>query len=136
MAENKTKKTVASVDGYIDALEDNRKRYDSRTLIKMMGAITKQKPKMWGASLIGFGDHHYKYESGREGDIFEIGFSPRKSSLVLYSMNLEKNKNLLEKLGKYKTGKGCLYIKTLDDVDIKILKLMMENAYKEISASK
>ena len=133
MAENKTKKTVASVKEFIAAQESDQRRKDSLTLITMMKSVTGKEPKMWGTTLIGFGDHHYKYESGREGDIFQIGFSPRKTSLVLYSLNLAKQQSLLDKLGKYKTGKGCLYINKLEDVDQKVLKTMIEKSFKDLA---
>ena len=133
MAENKTKKTVASVKEFIASQENEQRRKDSLTLIAMMKSITGKAPKMWGTTLIGFGDHHYKYESGREGDIFQVGFSPRKTSLVLYSLNLAKQQSLLDKLGKYKTGKGCLYINKLDDVDQKTLKALIEKSFKDLA---
>ncbi|HCW07842.1 MAG TPA: DUF1801 domain-containing protein [Cytophagales bacterium] len=131
MAENKTKKTESSVESFIDSLSDEQQRDDSSVLVKIMRTISKREPKMWGTTMIGFGDYHYKYESGREGDIFQIGFSPRKSSLVLYSLNLENQESSLKKLGKFKTGKGCLYIKKLEDIDLTILKSMIEKSFKE-----
>src|SRR5579859_1151015 len=115
MTDNKTKKTNKSVDDFIEALKDEAQRDDSRALVKLMKSVSKQEPKMWGSSLIGFGDYHYKYATGREGDIFQIGFSPRKQALVLYFMDgLQRHLEALKKLGKHKTGKGCLYIKKLD----------------------
>jgi hypothetical protein len=97
-----------------------------------MQAITKEEPKMWGSSIIGFGDYHYKYASGRGGDFFLTGFSPRKQNLALYLMGgLENQKDLLKKLGKHKTGKSCLYIKSLNDIDKKVLKEMIVQSVKE-----
>src|SRR5271170_3223427 len=122
MAENKTKPTQVSVTAYIDGLTDPAKRADAKALVKLMQSAAGEKPKMWGPSIIGFGSCHYKYESGREGDMPLIGFSPRKAANVLYGMNASGDSKLLRtKLGKYTTGKGCLYIKKLADVDQKVL---------------
>lgn len=107
MAENKTKKTEISVSKFIAGLKGEQQKNDSLALIDLMKSASGHEPKMWGPTMIGFGDRHYKYESGREGDIFKIGFSARKPSLVLYSMNLAEQEGLLEKLGKYKTGKDA-----------------------------
>ena|SRR5258708_6465075 len=123
---NKTEKTEASVAKFVAALKDEQQKKDSLTLIDLMKSVSGHEPKMWGPSMIGFGNHHYKYESGREGDIFKVGFSPRKPSLVLYSMGLAMSEIQLEKLGKHKQSKGCLYIKRLADVDMKVLKKMLE----------
>jgi hypothetical protein len=121
-ADLKTKKTQASVSNFIDSIEDEKRREDCRRLVDIMKKATKAEPKMWGSSVVGFGDYHYKYESGRENDWFVAGFSPRKDSLTLYFMTgIEPYKQLLSRLGKHKTGKGCLYIKTLDDVDVTVL---------------
>src|SRR5579859_6886350 len=100
MADNKTKKTSDSVDEFIEGLKDETQRKDSRALVKLMRSVSKKDPKMWGSSLIGFGDYHYKYATGREGDIFQIGFSPRKQALVLYFMDgLQRHPEALKKLG-------------------------------------
>ncbi|HVU20927.1 MAG TPA: DUF1801 domain-containing protein [Rhizomicrobium sp.] len=123
-SENKTKATKASVSGYIAALPDESRRADAKTLVKMMQAATGEKPAMWGPSIIGFGSVHYVYDSGREGDMPLIGFSPRKPALVLYGI-ARTAEALLPKLGKYTTGKGCLYIKRLSDVDLKVLEKMV-----------
>jgi hypothetical protein len=129
MAENKTKQTKASVDKFISAIKDENIRKDCYTIIKIMKSITKEEPKMWGPSIIGFGTYHYKYASGREGDICISGFSPRKQNLTIYlEPGFEKQKALLEKLGKHKTSKVCLYIKSLKDVDVKILKELISNS--------
>src|SRR5665213_622187 len=128
-AENKTKATKASVTGFIAALPDEAKRADAKTLVKMMQAATGEKSAMWGPSIVGFGSVHYVYESGREGDMPLIGFSPRKPALVLYGV-ARTAEAMLPKLGKYTTGKGCLYIKKLADVDVKVLEKMIAFAVK------
>src|SRR5271165_2377339 len=119
MADNKTKPTKLSVAAFIDALADPTKRADAKALVKLMQSAAGEKPKMWGPSIIGFGSYHYKYESGREGDMPVIAFSPRKAATVLYGVTGfgEVATALLAKLGKHSTGKGCLYIKKLADVD-------------------
>ena len=132
MAENKTKQTNASVDMFINSLKDETEREDCYTIIKIMKSITKEEPKMWGPSIIGFGTYHYKYASGREGDMCIAGFSPRKQNLTIYLMpGFEIQQSQLKKLGKYKTSKVCLYIKSLKDVDVKILKEMISISVKE-----
>jgi hypothetical protein len=122
MADNKTRPTKLSVPAYIDTIADENQRADARTLVKLMQSATGEKAAMWGSAIVGFGSYHYKYESGREGDMPLIGFSPRKAATVLYLMlgtgNYEAQ---LAKLGKHTTGKGCLYIKKLGDVDQKVL---------------
>ena len=129
MAELKTKKNEASVTKFLDGVKDEKKREDSYAILKLMKQITKADPKMWGTSMIGFGSYHYKYASGREGDWFVTGFSPRKQSLTLYIMaGISKYPDLLKKLGKFKTGKGCLYINKIEDVDIKILKELIKQS--------
>ena len=129
MAENKTKPTEVSVSTFIDAIEDEGRRADAKTLIKLMRSATGEKPKMWGPSIVGFGTHHYKYESGREGDMPIACFSPRKSELVLYSMmNFDGADTLLSKLGKHKTGKGCVYIKRLADVNQSVLEKLIQKS--------
>ncbi len=122
MADNKTKPTELSVAAFIDAITDPTKRADAKALVKLIQDATGEKPKMWGPSIIGFGTYHYKYDSGREGDAPLIGFSPRKAATVLYGMIGSSDwKALLPKLGKHTTGKGCLYIKKLADVDQQVL---------------
>ncbi len=121
MTENKTKTTTASVAAFIDGLPED-KRAEAKALIKLMQDATGEKPKMWGPSIIGFGSYHYKYESGREGDNLMVGFSPRKPATVLYGLlGNDDSDALLARLGKHTTGKGCLYIKKLADVDLKVL---------------
>ncbi len=126
MADNKTKPTQLSVAAYIAALTTETQRADAKALIKLMESATGEKPKMWGPSIIGFGSHHYKYESGREGDMPVIALSPRKTATVLYGVTgFAEAKTLLAKLGKHSTGKGCLYIKKLADVDQHILETLI-----------
>ena len=126
MAENKTKATKEDVAAFVDALTDPTRREDAKTLVKLMQSATGEKPKMWGPSIIGFGSRHYKYDTGREGDMPLIGFSPRKAATVLYSATGGSGSEaLLAKLGKYTTGKGCLYIKRLADVDQKVLEALV-----------
>lgn len=120
--EPKTKKTDASVSKFIDTVEDEQKRNDAYTVLRVMQKITKEEPKMWGSAIVGFGTYSYTYASGQQGDWPLVGFSPRKQNLTLYIMpGFEKYDDLMEKLGKYKTGKSCLYIKSLQDIDMKIL---------------
>lgn len=123
MAELKTKATDASVDEFIASLSDEPTRKDCRTLIRIMKRVTRAQPKMWGPSIVGFGHYHYVYDSGREGDWFLTGFSPRKQNLTLYIMGgMKKIEKNLARLGKFKSSKGsCLYFKTLDDIDTGIL---------------
>src|ERR1700690_797457 len=126
MPENKTKPSKLSVAAFIGALPDPIKRADAKALVKLMQSAASEKPKMWGPSIIGFGSYHYRYESGREGDMPLIGFSPRKAATVLYSLiGSSDSKALLAKLGKHTTGKGCLYIKKLADVDQEVLEAMV-----------
>jgi len=126
MATNKTQPTELSVSAFIDSVADKTRRADAKTLVRMMRKATGEKAKMWGPSIIGFGTHHYRYESGREGDTPLVGFSPRKSGLVLYRMfGFKGAEELLAKLGKHTTGKGCLYIKKLTDVDQKVLEALL-----------
>src|ERR1700731_4106697 len=126
MADNKTKATKLSVTAFIEALTDETKRGDARALVKLMQSATGEKPKMWGPSIIGFGSYHYKHDSGREGDMPLIGFSPRKAATVLYNMSgFSGSEALRAKLGKHTTGKGCLYIKKLAEVDQKVLETLV-----------
>src|ERR1017187_3836283 len=114
MADNKTKPTKLSATAFIDTLTDETRRRDAKVLVKLMQSATGEKPKMWGPSIVGFGSYHYRYDSGREGDMPLAGFSPRKAATVLYGlMGSDESEALLAKLGKHTTGKGCLYIKKL-----------------------
>ena len=131
MAELKTKKTDQSVEKFLDAVPDETKKRDSYKILTMMKEISRKEPKMWGSSMVGFGDFRYKYASGREGDWFQIGFSPRKQNLTLYlTCNINQFQSDLEKLGKYKTGVGCLYIKSLEEIDLKVLKAIIRKSVK------
>ena len=129
--ELKTKVNEASVEGFLNSVADEQARKDCFEILKMMKQVTKEEPKMWGASIVGFGSYHYKGASGREGDWMLTGFSPRKQNLTLYIMGgFNLHKDLLKKLGKYKTSVGCLYIKKLDDVDRKILKELVAESVR------
>jgi Domain of unknown function (DU1801) len=134
MAENKTKPTKLSVAAFINGLPDQARRADAKALVKLMQNASGEKPRMWGPSIVGFGSYHYKYDSGREGDAPLIGFSPRKAANVLYGViGCSDSRVLLEKLGKHDTGKGCLYIKKLADVDQRVLEAMV---VKSVAASR
>lgn len=130
MAELKTKATKANVSAFLDTIADEDARRDCRTLVRMMQKATKAEPKMWGSAIVGFGDHHYKYDSGREGDWFKTGFSPRKNALTLYGLGVQSQPALMSKLGKFKTGKGCLYVKKLSDVDLGVLEKLIKKSAK------
>jgi hypothetical protein len=123
MASNKTQPTRLKVSEFIAGIEDKRKRADCRELMKLMREITGNRATMWGSSIVGFGKYHYKYASGREGDFFLTGFAPRKQALTIYIISgFKAHAGLMEKLGKFKTGKSCLYVKSLDDIDRDVLK--------------
>jgi len=119
----KTKKNRASVQQFLGSVDNEKRRKDARTVLKLMQEITGEKPAMWGSSIIGFGSYHYRYESGREGDWMLTGFSPRKQALTLYIMSgFRRYEDLMSRLGKYKTGKSCLYVKNLEDIDLDVLR--------------
>ncbi|MBC8329874.1 MAG: DUF1801 domain-containing protein [Planctomycetes bacterium] len=123
MAELKTKQHDGDVEAFLDAVEPEQRRRDSRAVCRIMQEVTGEPPKMWGPSIVGFGSYHYVYASGREGDWMLSGFSPRKQALTLYIMSgFTRYDELMAKLGKYKTGKACLYLKKLEDVDEKVLR--------------
>ena len=129
MAEWKTKESKSSVAAFLAAIPDPQRRDDALAVAAMMKAGTKTEPRMWGTSIVGYGAQHYKYESGREGDWFRIGFSPRKDALTVYiTSSFEQYPELMAKLGKYTTGKSCLHIKRLSDVDEKVLKQLIIRA--------
>ena len=129
MAENKTKETDASVESYLAAIQDEARRTDCETLAQLMAKVTKHPPKMWGSSIVGFGSYHYKYESGREGEMCLVGFSSRKSDISLYGlMAAPSHEELIPKLGRHKAGKGCLYIKGLSDINLKVLEKLIADA--------
>jgi len=129
--ENKTKPEAASVGAFIERVPDETRRADARALVQLMHKATAEKPTMWGTAIIGFGAYHYRYESGREGDAPLVGFSPRSNACVLYGLlGAEGSDPLLAKLGKFTTGKGCLYIKKLADVDTKVLQELVARSVK------
>ena len=133
MSELKTKKNAASIEEFLDQVDDEKKRADSYVVHKMMREITGDEGAMWGSSIVGYGSYHYVYSSGREGDWMATGFSPRKQALTLYIMAcFERYDNLMTKLGKYKVGKSCLYVKSLDDLDMDVLKELISESVKFI----
>ena len=134
MAELKTKPNEQSVTDFLQAVQEERKRKDSFAILELMKEVTGQDPKMWGDSMIGFGTYHYKYASGREGDWFVTGFSPRKQNLTLYIMSgFDEYDALMKKLGKYKTGKACLYINKLEDVDMAVMRELIQKSVAHLS---
>ena len=136
MAELKTKPNDQSVEAFLDSVADDKKRQDSRTALQLMKEVTGEEPKMWGDSIVGFGSYRFKYASGREGDWFVTGFSPRKQSLTLYIMSgFSRYDALLAKLGKYKTGKSCLYVKKIEDIDLGTLRELIEQSVAHVSRS-
>lgn len=133
VAELKTKANSADVMAFLARVEDDARRKDCLTVLKMMKRATRAAPRMWGSSIVGFGRFHYKYASGREGDWFLTGFSPRKQSLTLYLMNdLRQLAPALERLGRHTIGRGCLYIKRLDDVKLPVLQELIERSVKAV----
>ena len=132
-AELKTKVNEASVEGFLNSVKEEAVRKDCFEIMKMMKQVTKEEPRMWGSSIVGFGSYHYKGASGREGDWMLTGFSPRKQNLTLYIMGgFDTQAGLLKKLGKFKTSVGCLYIKELADVDKKVLKELVQKSVKRM----
>ena len=131
MSELKTKCNDSNVIDFINSVEHEGRKQDALEILNMMQQITGESPKMWGTSIIGFGTLHYKYKSGREGDWFKCGFSPRKSKISMYLMgcDISKAQNLLNKLGKHKTGKGCLYINKLTDINQDVLKELIKESF-------
>ncbi len=130
MADLKTIPTRVSVDKFLKGITDESKRLDCYQVLGIMKRATKAEPKMWGTSIVGFGKHHYVYASGREGDWFLTGFSPRKQNLTIYLTGFTECEDLLEQLGRHSTGKGCLYINKLEDVDVKVLKKLIRQSVK------
>ena len=129
MAELKTKPTEISAADFIDTMEDEAKREEAQVLLKLMRKVTGEKPVMWGPGIIGFGTYRYKYASGKEGDWMIVGFSPRKAAHSLYGLTGSDGADeLLAKLGKHTTGKGCLYVKKLKDVDLKVVEALIAKA--------
>lgn len=128
-SKNKTQLNNGSVIEFLTAIDNEQKREDTNHIIKMMEEITGEKPKMWGSSIIGFGNYHYKYASGREGDFMRIGISPRKQNIALYLMcGVEHEQNILDRIGKYKHGKSCFYINKLSDIKEEVLKELIQSA--------
>jgi hypothetical protein len=133
MAETKTKATRASVDKYLDAIDDERRREDCRKLVALMSKITGGPPTMWGMSIVGFGKYHYKYASGHEGDSCLAGFSSRKGDISIYvTAGFEGREPLLAQLGKHKSGKACLYVKHLADIDLETLESLVKGSVAEM----
>ena len=134
MSEPKTKPTKVKVEDFLNAVEHPTRKKDGFELLQIMGEITEEEPVMWGPSIIGFGSYHYKYATGREGDMPVTGFSPRKRSLSVYIMSVfDEYDNLLGKLGKHRVGKSCLYINKLTDVDISVLKEIIKKSVENLS---
>lgn len=135
VAELKTKVTKASVAAYLQSIPGKDRRRDCVTLRKLMEKVTGSKPLMWGSRMVGFGSYHYVYASGREGDWFMVGFSPRKQDLTIYTMcGLEQNKDLLPKLGKFKSSRSCIYIKSLEDIDLGVLEKILKRSVEHLKS--
>jgi hypothetical protein len=133
MSENKTKASDRSVDEFLEGIADERQRRDSRALVAMMREVTGAEPRLWGENIVGFGTYRYRYASGREGDWLVTGFSPRKQNLTVYlSYGFERHGELLERLGKHKLGKACLYLKSLDAVDPAVLRELISRSADEV----
>jgi hypothetical protein len=129
MAENKTKATDADVYEFINNVPDERKRQDSFALLELMREVTGEEPKMWGSSIVGFGSYHYKYASGHEGDASLTGFSSRKQNLTIYiTSGFDQYADLMQKIGKHTTGKSCLYVKRLSDIDLEVLRELVQKS--------
>lgn len=136
MAELKTKPTEQSVEEFINSIADDRRRAECLTVLELMKQVTGEEPQMWGDNIVGFGSYHYKYASGREGDWFLTGFSPRKQNLTLYIMSgFDQYDHLLAGLGKVKTGKSCLYIKKLEDIDLPALKELVRQSVDHMAST-
>ena len=131
MAENVTKPTDADVEAFLDAVESDRRREDARRVLAIMREVTGKEPVMWGRSMIGFGTVHYRYATGREGDMFAAGLSPRKAALTVYlAEGFDGRKELLARLGPHTTGRACLYLKRLDAIDLDVLRELIESSYQ------
>ncbi len=134
MAELKTKQNDADVGAFLDGIENEKRREDCRAVVDLMAAVTGEPPAMWGDSVIGFGSYHYGYPTGREGDWMATGVSPRKQSLTVYIMTgFQRHEALMKRLGRYKTGKSCLYIKKLEDIDIDVLRELVRESFERVS---
>ena len=133
MSELKTKPSAASVQKFVSGIKDAQTRTDAQALVQMMGRAARAEPRMWGSSIVGFGEYHYVYDTGREGDWFVLGFSPRKGNLTLYFMSgLESHATLMKTLGRFTTGKSCLYIKRLEDLHLPTLRKLMAESVKAV----
>ena len=133
MTQRKTVQTGGSVDAFLDAVASPRRQVDARRMLNLMLEITGEPPKMWGPSIVGFGSYHYRYASGREGDSLVVGFAPRKQNLVLYIMpGFARHGALLARLGKFRTGKSCLYVNKLDDIDLSVLEELVRESVTEM----
>ena len=136
MAENKTAPTDVPVDVFLASVEHPVRRRDGETVLRLMREVTGEEPVMWGPSIIGFGSYHYKYASGREGDAAAVGFSPRKANLALYGLTYAPGSApLLERLGKHKTGAACLYINKLADIDLDVLRELVQLGYRHMTTT-
>jgi hypothetical protein len=134
-SENKTKPTDDDVEAFLAGVEPPRRREDSLAVLELMKRVTGWEPRMWGPSIVGFGQYHYRYDSGREGDSLRVGFSPRKASLVLYIMpGFGRYEDLMSRLGKHKTGKSCLYVNKLADVDLAVLEQLVVASLEHMAA--
>ena len=136
MTELKTKPTDHSVEVFLNSVADEKKREGSHTILELMQEVTGEEPKMWGDSMVGFGSYHYRYASGREGDMFLTGFSPRQRNLTLYIMSgFDAYDDLLSRLGKFKTGKACLYVNKLEDIDLDVLRQLVRQSAEHMAAN-
>lgn len=136
MAENKTQLNDASVEAFLHAVEPEQKRNDALAILQLMQEVTGEVPKMWGTSIVGFGTYHYKYESGREGDSLIVGFSPRKQNLTLYIMpGFKHYEDLLSRLGKHSTGKACLYVNKLKEINLDVLRELVAKSVDHMKAT-
>jgi len=133
MAELKTRPTRASVKAFLDAIEDEDRRRECRVVMRILRQATGATPRMWGPTIVGYGTYHYRYASGREGDWFLTGFSPRARDLTVYIMTgLEEHGDLMRRLGRYRTGRSCLYLKKLADVDLEILAALVRRSVTKL----
>ena len=133
MADLKTKPSDQSVRKFLDGVADQKRRQECFAVLELMKQVTKQEPKMWGSSMVGFGSYHYKYASGREGDWFLTGFSPRKRDLTIYLMcGFSEHKALMQQLGRFKTGVSCLYVKSIQDIDLRVLKKLVKASVDQL----
>lgn len=135
MYEPKTKENDTSVVDFLNAIPSEQKRKDAFEVLELMQEITKEPPKMWGTSIVGFGKYHYKYASGHQGDSCLIGFSPRKQALTIYIGSFEDHDDLMQQLGKYKTGKVCLYVEKLEDIKVSVLKKLIKTSVVQLKKS-